>query len=100
MERQIEERNLKAIMEANSGFHHTIVELAGNKRLITTYNTIWNPTRIYQTLGLVSHEDWLESLSEHKGIVNAIRQGDGEGVVRECEEHNRNRCEAGNLSSF
>jgi DNA-binding GntR family transcriptional regulator len=92
MEKQIEEGNLKAIMEANSDFHHRIVELAGNKRLITTYNTVWNPTRIYQTLGLVSHEDWLESLREHKGIVDAILQGNAERAVRLCEEHNLNRC--------
>lgn len=93
MGKQIDERNLKGIMEANSDFHHAIVEQGGNKRLIAIYNTVWNPTRICQTLGLVSHEDWMESLCEHKRIVYAIQQWDVEGIVRLCEEHNLNRCE-------
>jgi DNA-binding GntR family transcriptional regulator len=92
MEKQIDERNLKGIMESNSDFHHAIVEQAGNKRLMATFNTVWNPTRICQSFGLVSPEDWVESLREHKRIVYAIQQLDVEGTVRLCEEHNLNRC--------
>ncbi len=93
MEKQIDDRNLKGIMEANADFHHAIVEQARNKRLMAIFNTVWNPTRICQSFGLVSPEDWVESLHEHKRILYAIQHLDVEETVRLCEEHNRNRCE-------
>jgi DNA-binding GntR family transcriptional regulator len=92
MEKQIGEKNLRGIMESNSDFHHVIVEQAGNKRLMAIYNTVWNPTRICQSFGLVSPEDWIDSLGEHKNIFYGIQQLDVEGTARAIEEHNLNRC--------
>lgn len=89
---QVEKGNLKGIIQANFDFHRTLVEMGGNERLVTFYQTIRNPTRVYQSRGLASKIDWTESLQDHRQIVTAIHRRDTEEAARLCKEHNLKRC--------
>jgi DNA-binding GntR family transcriptional regulator len=93
MAEQIEKRNLKGIIQANFDFHRTIVEMAENKILVTLYHAARNPTRIFQSIGLFSHEDWVESLEDHTKIVEAIRSRDKDSATQLCRGHNSKRCQ-------
>jgi DNA-binding GntR family transcriptional regulator len=90
---QIEKRNLKGIIQANFDFHRTLVEMAENEMLVTLYHVARNPTRIFQSIGLFSHEDWIESLEDHRKIVDAIRSRDKDSAIRLCRGHNLKRCQ-------
>jgi DNA-binding GntR family transcriptional regulator len=92
MAEQIEKKNLRGLIQANFDFHRTMVEMAENKILVTLYHAARNPTRIFQSIGLYSHEDWKESLEDHKKILEAIRIRDKDSAIQLCREHNFKRC--------
>lgn len=93
MSAQIEKTNLKGVIQANLEFHHTLVKMGKNERLVTFYQRSRNPTRIFQSIGLFSHQDWMESLQDHRQIVAAIRGSDKEAAVQLCRRHNLKRCQ-------
>ncbi len=88
----VEKGNLRAIIQANFDFHYTLVEMAGNNRLVGFYQTVRNRTRVYQSMGLALQTDWMESLQDHRQILEAIRRRDTGDAVRLCREHNLKRC--------
>lgn len=92
MAEHIKKVNLKDIIKANFDFHSTIVEMLGNRRLLTTYKTAQNATRLFQSMGLSSKKDWTMSLQDHRQILTAIRRGDAETASQLCLGHNMNRC--------
>lgn len=93
MAEQIEKKNLRGIIQANFDFHRTMVEMTENKILVTLYHAARNPTRIFQSIGLFSNEDWKESLEDHRKIVEAIRSSDKDSAIQLCREHNLKRCQ-------
>jgi DNA-binding GntR family transcriptional regulator len=91
-EKSIQDQNLGEVIKANLEFHQTIVEMAKNSRLFSTYMTVRRPTRILQSIGLSSSSDWKVSLQDHKRIVAAIRTGEAAEASQLCLEHNIKSC--------
>jgi DNA-binding GntR family transcriptional regulator len=92
MAKQMEKGNLKGIIQGNFSFHQTLVKMAGNQRIMNLYQTVRNPTRVFQSMGLSSPRDWKESIEDHRRITAAISRGDTRAAVHLCRAHNLKGC--------
>ncbi len=91
-EKHIQNENLREVTRANLEFHETIVKMANNKRLFSMYMIVRKPTRIFQSIGLSSSDDWKTSLQDHKQILVAIREGQTLTASQLSLEHNIKSC--------
>ncbi|GJD49601.1 HTH-type transcriptional repressor RspR [Methylobacterium crusticola] len=82
--------DLTAWGPADEGFHRTLVEQAGNGRMIRIMRTVNDQAHRARMLTLKLRRELDASLAEHHGIVAAIRAGDG-GEARERARQHRVR---------
>jgi DNA-binding GntR family transcriptional regulator len=75
--------------EANSLFHETFVELSGNEKLQEIYRRLIGQMRRYWRRSLVLRGDLARSVSEHRAILRAAREGDAERAATLMAEHIR-----------
>ncbi|MET7241772.1 GntR family transcriptional regulator [Methylobacterium sp. EM32] len=72
---------------ADEGFHRTLVEQAGNGRLIRIMQTINDQSHRARMLTLRLRQELDASVAEHRRIIAAIREGDAPGAHRHAREH-------------
>lgn len=79
--------NLPAWGAADEGFHRTLVERAGNRRLIRIMQTINDQSHRARMLTLRLRRELDASVAEHSRIVAAIRAADAGSAHRLAREH-------------
>lgn len=89
-ENAFQERNLELYLEINESFHRIIAEATGNRILATYVENILARTNVY----IVFYDPFYEaernpSIAEHRALLQALRDHDGERAERLMREHLR-----------
>jgi len=75
--------------EANAVFHERLVDASGNAKLQEIYRRLAGQMHRYWRGSLVLRGDLRRSVSEHRAILDAARQGDEETAARLLADHIR-----------
>lgn len=78
--RAVDSGELSGFIEADSAFHHELLALEGNKRLLEIIATLREQTRMVGLASMVGTPELRRSASEHHRILDLLMDGDGEGV--------------------
>lgn len=73
----------------NLRFHDTLVEAAGNAKLIATYRRLIKELHLFRLKGLTAGGGLPVSNDEHRAIVKAIEAGDADAAGRRMRDHVR-----------
>ncbi|ACA21030.1 transcriptional regulator, GntR family [Methylobacterium sp. 4-46] len=79
--------DLPAWGAADEGFHRTLVERAGNGRLIRIMQTVNDQSHRARMLTLRLRQELDASVAEHRSIIAAIRAADAAGAHRHARAH-------------
>lgn len=74
MEKNIKKENFKRIFENNFDFHEIIIRSVDNDKLSKYYESLNLATRRFYAIGMSRHTSWQPSLTEHRAILDAIKQ--------------------------
>lgn len=93
-EKEAVENNIRELAEINSEFHLALARLSGNVYLETIMNMLQTQISLMMSASLSTSGRPLQNIEEHKGLIDAIRSGDGEFAesiakhhVRKAREH-------------
>jgi DNA-binding GntR family transcriptional regulator len=86
-EKAVEEDDLEQFQQVEIEFHTRLMDLAPNRRLREAMNGLQDLTYRERMLALRSPGNVRETLREHRQIVEALREGDGELAGRMMAEH-------------
>jgi DNA-binding GntR family transcriptional regulator len=75
--------------EANARFHETFVELSGNAKLQEIYRRLVEQMQRHWRRSLVLRGDLRRSVTEHRAVLRAARQGDAEKAAALMAQHIR-----------
>lgn len=92
MEARVARRDYDRFIELNKTFHWTIYEASGSARLLHMITVVWNGRPVYTPSFLPGQAS--RSAAEHRAIVEAIKERDGEQVGRLMKEHINNARDA------
>ena len=89
-ERAFAERNLELYLEVNENFHRIIAEASGNRVLKEYVENILARTNVY----IVFYDPFYDiesnsSTGEHRGIIDALREHDGDRASELMRQHIR-----------
>lgn len=90
MEAGIGRNQIKMVIDSNLEFHQRIVQIGHNSILTQTLNRLWDTIQIWSARSLENRSWTQKSVKEHKEIINALENGDGEmaeNLVRNHIEH-------------
>jgi DNA-binding GntR family transcriptional regulator len=79
--------DLAAYYPLNLQFHKLIFELAGNKKLSSTYQNCIQELHLFRRSALVTLERMTQSNTEHRDIFEALQSGNGKKASRLMEAH-------------
>lgn len=86
----VEKSDPLAYLAADTRFHQSVVDMAGNKRLSEMYATLVEQGRCFMLgRGPESMARYRKGRDQHGAILDAIRRGDTKGAVKLLEEHLR-----------
>jgi DNA-binding GntR family transcriptional regulator len=71
----------------NLRFHDAIMTFADHRRAKQVYESLINETHLFRQRALGSRDSMMESNSEHRAILKAIADGDGERARKLGEDH-------------
>jgi GntR family transcriptional regulator, rspAB operon transcriptional repressor len=76
-------------IEYNTSFHHTVAELADNKRLATVVHSLTDQfdRLVWATLRSLRPEAIRQACAEHDAIIDALQAHDPDRTARLCYEH-------------
>lgn len=93
-EEEAVQNNIRELAEINSEFHLALARLSGNVYLETIMNMLQTQISLMMSASLSTSGRPLQNIEEHKGLIDAIRSGDGEFAesiakhhVRKAREH-------------
>jgi DNA-binding GntR family transcriptional regulator len=96
LQRLIEEMSAHAdrgdvhgFFDANTAFHETFFDVAGNRMLKDAYNQLRSQIDRYRLRSLQLRGELRRSIAEHKAILRAAKAGDVEKTVHLVSEHIR-----------
>lgn len=81
MDRALKADDLDGWAEADERFHHTLVDLAGNRMLRETVENFWDRAHRARMVTLRMRPKPVNSTKEHKALVDRLRAGDPKGAV-------------------
>ena len=88
MEQLLEEELEYGFVEADRRFHKTLVSLSGNSKLIALYNQAPLPIRLLSAPDpQTRHEKHLQTLTDHRQLVELLEQGRSHEAVALLEQH-------------
>ena len=90
MEIGIERNEIRMVIDSNLEFHQLIVQIGHNSILTQTLNRLWDTIQIWSARSLKNRSWTRKSVKEHKEIISALGNGDGElaeKLVRNHIEH-------------
>ncbi len=76
---------------ADRTFHQTLMELAGNARILRIVSTLWDQVHRARMVTLDHRPDLARSNEDHRRLVALIREGDAQGAAN---LHRRHRSHA------
>jgi DNA-binding GntR family transcriptional regulator len=88
--RASERGDVAAVSSANRQFHFAIFEASGMPRLVRMIRTLWDATDAYRGVYMAEPENLARMQSEHTQMIDALRTGDVEAVIRLHVEHRDN----------
>lgn len=83
----LNDRDLAAVSVANDQFHHILFSACGNVFLAESIEQYWNKTAAIHSYAIADAALSERSCAEHEAMVEAIRAGDRDGLVRLVEDH-------------
>ena len=86
-EREAGSQDANAYYYANEQFHQLIYQACGNPFLVQQTTMLKNRLKPYRRLQLRLRNRIIQSLEEHRQIVDALQQGDSEMAARVAREH-------------
>lgn len=86
-EKEISEGNHEAFLTHDISFHSFLIDRAPNPWLATLMRPIENLRERKWSIAPENLDHVLASLLEHRAIIDALRQGDGQLACRRMEEH-------------
>jgi DNA-binding GntR family transcriptional regulator len=76
-----------AFLEVDRGFHRSLVELAGNSRLLNMVEGLWAQIAVFQRAGGF-RDHWTDAaIARHRVIITAMLAGDVERATEELHRH-------------
>ncbi len=87
MERACDARDVNAFYAANLAFHSKLIEYAANPRLAAMSETVRNELQLYLRDAVVGPAQLKKSQAEHREILEAVADGDGERAAAAFEQH-------------
>jgi DNA-binding GntR family transcriptional regulator len=84
-----DQEDVEAFFEANSAFHRTFFEIAGNGMLADLHKQVGDQIDRHRLRSLELRGNVRRSIAEHRAILRAIRTGDVERAVHLVSEHIR-----------
>ncbi len=87
MEKAAANDDVDAYHPLNLTFHDSLVEFAGNNKLLHTYRRLVNELNLFRRQTLTQRDRLPLSTREHKQIVEAIASGDADAAGRLLYEH-------------
>ncbi len=81
--------DVHGFFDANTAFHETFFEAAGNRMLAQAYRQLRSQIDRYRLRSLQLRGDLRRSIAEHRAILRAARAGDVERTVHLVSEHIR-----------
>ncbi len=84
-----ERDDVRTILELNPGFHGLIWRCSGNGRLVELLERYYNQVSLYlaASMHLQTHAQRMETVREHRQIVDAMERGDAEEAVAVMRRH-------------
>jgi DNA-binding GntR family transcriptional regulator len=80
-------RDLIAYVEADRRFHLALLDLAGNRHLVSVIANLRARSRLYGLQRLADRGELGASAREHEQIIDLVLRGDAEGVAALMERH-------------
>jgi DNA-binding GntR family transcriptional regulator len=68
-------------------FHSTVIEAAGNRRLVELYDAIAKELNLFRWRAFQGSPNFDEALKAHRTIVDAARRKDGQALAQAVEDH-------------
>ncbi len=87
MEQAAENADFERFYPINLEFHDYIVRATGNGRLVKLYRGLVKEFHLFRTHGLVQRASLLESNREHREIVEALKERDGQRAYQASASH-------------
>lgn len=87
MERAAETSDVSVFYPLNHDFHDLIVEATGNSRLIKSYRSLVKEFQLFRTHGMAQQDALMDSCREHRAIVDALEQRDGNACYDVSYQH-------------
>jgi DNA-binding GntR family transcriptional regulator len=81
--------DVDAFFNANAGFHAVFVNQSGNQKLQEVYHPLVNQMRRYRMRSLSLRGGMQRSCQEHRAILDAVRERNGEEAARLLSDHIR-----------
>ena len=76
-----------AELAANRAFHFAILEAPGQPHTLRLIRLLWDSTEVYRAMYYNLPEERTASVHAHDRIIEAIRAGDADRLVREMDDH-------------
>lgn len=80
-------------IKLNRAIHESLFTIAGNESLTTLYNTMMVRIHSVRYVAKKSQQRWDEAVDDHRRLMVALEERDGEAVVRILREHLRHKAE-------
>jgi DNA-binding GntR family transcriptional regulator len=93
-EMHLDRGELVQVADVNDVFHQRLFEACGNRFLTSSIEQYWLKTAAIHCYAIGVPDLARQSLSEHRAMVDALRSGDRERLVRLCLDHMRPALEA------
>ncbi|MFC5748403.1 GntR family transcriptional regulator [Actinomadura rugatobispora] len=74
-------------LAANRVFHFAIMEAPGQPHVLRLIRLLWDSTEVYRAMYYNLPEERSASVHAHDRIIEAIRDGDADRLVREMDDH-------------
>lgn len=86
---ELREEAAEAFLKTDRGFHSWLVSKAGNSRLSSIITDVWAQVSIFQQAG-AELPGWMEiALSQHRAIIERLRDDDVDGAIDALDAHIR-----------
>ncbi|WP_163576843.1 GntR family transcriptional regulator [Halomonas faecis] len=87
MDTYLQDDHYQEYYQANIEFHDALLEAAGHQRAASIYNQLVAESNLARKIVLSNHDHMIASNSEHRDILDAVRQGDAEAARHAGELH-------------
>ncbi|XVQ10499.1 GntR family transcriptional regulator [Spirillospora sp. CA-255316] len=74
-------------LAANRVFHFAIMEAPGQPHVLRLIRLLWDSTEVYRAMYYNLPEERTASVHAHDRIIEAVRAGDADRLVREMDDH-------------